>query len=142
MTGSGSPATEHSGIVVRMDHTLYHPTLRQAVGLAAIAAIALSYGLVMRYAVIQNSVIGIGCETAPTWLCTGRHATIVLFQQQLFGGVALAAALLHLCRPRMILIAVALIAGGAGIVLYNTPLSSFAIGFLILSLARPAPARG
>jgi hypothetical protein len=112
------------------------------VALAAIAAVALAYGFVMRYAVIQNSVIGIGCETASNWLCTSRHAAIVLFQQQLFGAVALAAALLNFCRPRPVLIAVALIAGGAGIVLYNTALSALAVAALILSLARPAPAPG
>ena len=128
--------------MARMDHTLYRPTLRQAIGLAAITAIALTYGFVMRYAVIQNSVIRIGCETASTLLCTGRHATIVLFQQQLFGAVALGAALLNLCRPRFVLVAIALIAGGSGIVLYNTLLAALAIGALIVSLARPAPARG
>ena len=125
--------------MVRMDQTLYRPTLRQTVTLAAIAAIALTYGFVMRYAVIQNSTIGIGCETASTFLCTGRHATIVLFQQQLFGAVALAAALFNLCRPKIVLVAIALIAGGAGIVLYNTALSALAAAMLILSLARPVP---
>jgi hypothetical protein len=128
--------------MVRMDRTLYRPTFRQTAALAAIAAIALTYGFVMRYAVIQNSAIGIGCETASTLLCTSRHTTIVLFQQQVFGAVALAAALFNLCRPRIVLVAVALIAGGAGIVLYNTMLSAFAAAALILSLARPAPAQG
>ena len=121
---------------------LYRPTLRQAIGLAVVAAVALTYGFVMRYVVIQNSVIGIGCETASTWLCTGRHATIVLFQLQVFGIAAAAAALLHLLRPTFVLIALALLAGGAGIVLYNTPLSALAVGLLILSLARTAPAAG
>jgi len=51
-------------------------------------------------------------------------------------------ALLNLCRPWIVLVAIALIAGGAGIVLYNAVLSSFAVAALILSLARPAPARG
>jgi hypothetical protein len=125
-----------------MDPRLYRPTILQAVALAAVAAIALTYGFVMRYVVIQNSMIGIGCESASNWLCTSRHATIVLFQQQLFGAVALAAALLNFFRPRVALIAIALIAGGAGIVLYNTALSALAVAALILSLARPAPARG
>jgi len=128
--------------MVRMDRSLYRPTLRQIAALVVIAAIALTYGFVMRYAVIQNSAIGIGCETASTLLCTSRYATIVLFQLQMFGAVALAAALFNLCRPRIVLVAVALISGGAGIVLYNTVLSAFAVAALILSLARPAPAPG
>jgi hypothetical protein len=121
---------------------LYRPTLRQAIGLAAIAAIALIYGFVMRYAVVQNSTIGIACETATTWLCLSRRVSIGLFQLQVFGILAAAAALLHLLRPTFIFIALALLAGGAGIVLYNTPLSALAVGLLILSLARPAPAAG
>jgi hypothetical protein len=121
---------------------LYRPTVRQAIGLAAIAAIALIYGFVMRYAVVQNSSIGIACETASTWLCKARYGTIGLFQPQVFGIVAAGAALLNLLRPAFILIALALLAGGAGIVLYNTALSGLAVGLLILSLARPAPATG
>ena len=121
---------------------LYRPTLRQAIGLAVVAAVALTYGFVMRYAVVQNSTIGIACETATTWLCTSRRISIGLFQPQVFGIVAAGAALMHLLRPTFILIAIALLAGGAGIVLYNTPLSALAVGLLILSLARPAPAAG
>lgn len=121
---------------------LYRPTPRQAIGLAAIAAIALTYGFVMRYALVQNSTIGIACETATTWLCLSRRVSIALFQPQVFGIVAAAAALLNLLRPTFILIALALLAGGAGIVLYNTALSGLAVGLLILSLARSAPAAG
>jgi len=56
------------------------------------------------------------------------------------GFVALAAALLNLVRPSIVLVAVALAAGGFGIVLHNPELSALAAAFLILSLARPAPA--
>jgi hypothetical protein len=51
----------------------------------------------------------------------------------------LAAALLNLLRPSVVLWAIALAAGGAGIVLYNAALSSLAVALLILSLARPVP---
>jgi hypothetical protein len=125
-----------------MDWTLYRPTFRQAVGLAAVAAVALSYGFVMRYAVIQNSAIGIACETATTWLCTSRRASIALFQPQVFGIAALGASLLNLLRPSFVFVALALLAGGAGIVLYNTALSALAVALLIVSLARPAPGTG
>jgi len=127
--------------MARMDR-LYRPTPRQAIGLAVIAGVALTYGFVMRYAVVQNSTIGIACETATTGLCMSRRVSIALFQPQVFGMVAAAAALLNLLRPTFILIALALLAGGAGIVLYNTALSGLAVGLLILSLARPAPAAG
>ena len=71
-----------------------------------------------------------------------RHvsAAIVLYQHQVFGGVALAAALLNLVRPSIVLVAVALAAAAFGMVLHNADLSALAAGVLILSLARPAPA--
>jgi hypothetical protein len=62
-----------------------------------------------------------------------------LFTPQVFGIVALGAALLNLARPSVVLWAVALLAGGAGIVLYNVALSALAVALLILSLARPVP---
>ena len=56
-----------------------------------------------------------------------------------FGFVALGAALLNLLRPSLVLCALALIAAGFGLVLYNAALSALAVALLILSLARPAP---
>jgi hypothetical protein len=54
-----------------------------------------------------------------------------------FGIVALGAALLNLLRPSVVFWGIALLGGGAGIVLYNVALSALAIALLILSLARP-----
>jgi hypothetical protein len=59
-----------------------------------------------------------------------------------FGGVALAAALLNLLRPSLVLMVLALAAAAFGVVLHNADLSALAAGVLILSLARPAPAPG
>ena len=55
------------------------------------------------------------------------------------GGEDLAAALLNLLRPSAVLCAVALVAAGHGLVIYNTTLSALAVALLVLSLARPAP---
>jgi hypothetical protein len=124
-----------------MNRPLYRPTLRQAIGLAAVAIAALGYGFAMRYGVIQNSALGIACETGGGgFLCTSRRVAIALFQPQAFGIVALGAAALNLLRPSFIPFAITLLAAGAGIVLYNTALSSLAVAILILSLARPVSA--
>ena len=125
-----------------MHRPLYRPTLRQAIGLTAVALVALSYGFVMRYWAIENAALGIACETSTTLLCASRRTAIALFQPQVFGIVALSTALLNLLRPSFIPIAIALLAGGAGIVLYNAALSALAVALLILSLARPAPETG
>jgi hypothetical protein len=123
-----------------MSRLLYRPTMRQTACLAAIAAAALTYGFVMRYEVIENSAVGIACETgSATWLCASRRTAIALFTPDAFGFAAFGAALLNLLRPSVVLWAIALASGGAGIVLYNVALSGFAVALLILSLARPVP---
>jgi hypothetical protein len=123
-----------------MSRALHRPSFRQALCLAVIAGAALGYGFIMRYGVIEDSAIGIACGGGlTTWLCASRHTAITLFTPQVFGGVALVAALLNLLRPSIALWAIALAAGGVGIVLYNAALSSLAVALLILSLARPVP---
>ena len=123
-----------------MSRPLFRPTLRQAAGLAVIAAAALTYGFVTRYQLIEQSAVGIACEGGDaSWLCANRRAAIALFTPQAFGIAALGAAVLNLLRPSVVFWALALLAGGAGIVLYNTALSALAIALLILSLARPVP---
>ncbi len=122
---------------------LYRPTVRQALSLAAIAVAALGYGFFMRYQAIEQSAVGIACDSGEwSWLCANRRTVIALFNPQVFGLVALGAALLHVLRPSFIPFAVALLAAGVGIVLYNAALSSLAVALLLLSLARPSSAEG
>lgn len=119
---------------------LFFPTLRQCGWLAAIALASIGYALYLRYQVIEQSTVGIACETgSSTWLCRSRRTAIFLFTASAFGGVGIGAALLNLVRPSVVLCAVALLACGFGIVLYNTALSALAVALLILSLARTAP---
>lgn len=123
-----------------MSRPLFRPTRRQAACLTALALAALTYGLGTRYWVIEQSAVGIACEgSGASWLCANRRAAIALFTPQAFGIAALGVALINLLRPSVVFWALALIAGGAGIVLYNTALSALAIALLILSLARPVP---
>lgn len=122
-----------------MNRPLFLPSLRQAVWLGAIAAAALGCALYLRHQVIEQSTVGIACETARTWICSSRRAAIALFMPSVFGWAAIGAALLNLVRPSFVLCAIAVLAGGFGIVLYNVALSSLAVALLILSLARPAP---
>jgi hypothetical protein len=125
-----------------MSRPLYRPTPLQAGVLAVIAAAALAFGFYVRYRLIEQATVGIACQTgSASTACSIRSTAILLHELSVFGFVALCSALLNLYRPSFVLIAIALLAGGIGIVLYNVALSALAITLLILSLARPVPGR-
>jgi hypothetical protein len=120
---------------------LFLPTARQTILLLIVAFLAVGEALYIRYMAIENLNVELACQGGlNTWLCSTFRISIVLFNHQAFGAVALIAALLNLLRPSLVLAAVALAAAGFGIVLHNTDLSGLAAGVLILSLARRAPA--
>lgn len=119
----------------------YLPSPRQLSWLIAFGLLSVGYALYLRYRAVEPSNVGLACEAGlATWLCSVRKLAIALFTHSVFGWLALAASLLNLLRPQFFLFAVAVVAAGFGIVLYNVGLSALAVGLLILSLARPAPA--
>jgi hypothetical protein len=119
---------------------VFKPTARQINGLLIVGLLSVGYALYLRYTVIEQSSVSLACQAGlPTWMCLTRKVFLALFQNGVFGVVALGAAALNLVRPSMVAIIIALIAGGLGIVLYNVEMSALAVGLLILSLARPAP---
>jgi hypothetical protein len=120
---------------------LFLPTARQANWLLIIAFLSVGEAMYLRYMAIENLNVELACQAGlKTWLCDAFRLAIALYNHYVFGAVALAAALLNLIRPSIVLVAVALAAGGFGIVLHNPELSALAAALLILSLARPAPA--
>jgi hypothetical protein len=124
----------------RPNRPLFMPTARQTNWLIAAGLLSVGYALYLRYLAIELSSVGLACQAGlPTWLCLTRKVVIALFTNSVFGIVAIAAALLNLIRPSLVLFGLGLIAAGFGIVLYNVGLSALAVGLLILSLARPAP---
>jgi hypothetical protein len=124
-----------------MKRPLFLPTARQTNWLLIIAFLSVGQAMYLRYMAIENLNVELACQAGlKTWLCTAFHVAIALYSHYIFGAVALAAAVLNLIRPSLILVAVSLAAGGFGIVLHNPELSALAAGVLILSLARPAPA--
>ena len=122
---------------------LFLPTARQSNVLITIGFLALGYALYLRYLVIEQSLVGLACQAGlTTWLCFTRDVAITLFQNWVFGWMALIAALLNLIRPTQLLFGIGLVAAAFGIVLYNVGGSGVAIGLLILSFARPARETG
>lgn len=124
----------------RAARPLFRPTAAQINGLLIAVFLSVGYALYLRYMVIEQSTVSLACEMGQrTWLCLTRKIFLALFQNGVFGIVALAAAVVNLVRPSIAPLIVALIAGSFGIVLYNVETSALAAGLLILSLARPAP---
>jgi hypothetical protein len=123
-----------------MRRPLFLPTARQTNWLLIVAVLAVGEALYIRYMVAENSNAELACVAGlKTWLCGAFSLTTVLYHYEVFGAVALAAALLNLLRPSIMLVALSLAAVGFGVVQHNADLSALAAGVLILSLARPAP---
>ena len=113
---------------------LFLPTARQLNWLLVVAFLSLGEALYLRYMALENVTVSLACQAGrDTWLCGTFRLTIVLFTYEIFGGVALAAALLNLLRPSLVLVTVALAAAAFGVVLHNADLSALAAGVLILS---------
>ena len=124
-----------------MRRPLFLPTARQTNWLLIVGFLSIGEALYIRYMAIENTNVELACQAGlNTWLCSTFRVSIVLFNHDVFGGVAVAAALLNLVRPSIVLMSLALATAGFGIVLHNADLSALAAGLLVLSLARPAPA--
>lgn len=129
-------STEHD--VEAAAPKLFLPSRSAASILATLGVVTLGVALYLRYAIIQNSAIGVACEAGEVSLiCKLRHAVILMFVQDCFGWVAMIAASVQLWRPNIVAFGTGLIFALLGLVLYNTRASSLAIALLVLSLARP-----
>ncbi len=108
--------------------------------LLIVGSASLGYALYLRYMGIEQSGVGLACAAGlNTWLCFTRKIAVALYMHSVFGGIALAVAVLNFIRPSLILFAVALAVSAFGVVLYNAGLSALTVGVLVLSLARRAP---
>jgi hypothetical protein len=124
-----------------MQPGLFLPTARQTNWLLIVGFLALGEALYLRYLAIEYAPVSLACQAGlDSWLCASFRLTIALYNHAVFGWAALAAALLNLARPSIVLVCVALAAAAFGLVLHNADLAGLAVALLILSLARPAPA--
>ncbi len=124
-----------------MRRPLFLPTARQTNWLLVIGFLAVGEALYLRFLAIENPNVALACQGGlKTWLCTSWQLSVVLFRHEVFGVAALAIAVLNLLRPSLVLVALTLAVAAFGVVLHNVDLAALAVGVLILSLARPAPA--
>jgi hypothetical protein len=124
-----------------MPAPLFRPSARQTNWLLIVGMLALGEALYLRYLAIEHASTSLACQGGlQTWLCTSFRTVIALYNNGVFGWLALAVAVLNLLHPSIVLVAVALAAAAFGLVLHNAGLAGLAAALLILSLARPAPA--
>jgi hypothetical protein len=124
-----------------MPAPLFRPSARQTNWLLIVGMLALGEALYLRYLAIEHASTSLACQGGlQTWLCVSFRSAIALYNNSVFGFLALGAAVLNLVRPSIVLVSVALAAAGFGLVLHNAGLAGLAAALLILSLARPAPA--
>jgi hypothetical protein len=119
---------------------LFMPSARQFNWLLIVGFLSIGEALYLRYMALENVTVSLACRAGlNTWLCTAFKLVYAIYPYQVMGGIALAAALLNLIRPSMVLMTVGIAAAGFGVVLHNADLSALAAALLILSLARRAP---
>lgn len=116
----------------------FHLQPHLARALFAIALLALVAGLWLRFGLVENMRVTQSCLDLPSLRCGLRLAVIEIFNHNVCGAVALAAALTNLWRPHLLTIAAAVPAAMLGLVLYNTTVSALAVGVILLAFARPS----
>ena len=103
---ASSLSTDH-----HLVRTLFLPTARQTNWLLIVAFLSVGEAMYLRYMAIENLNVELACQAGlKSWLCTVFHVSIALYNHYVFGGAAVAAALLNLLRPSIVLVAVALAA--------------------------------
>ena len=94
--------------------------------------------MAFRYQVVEPSAVGLVCDagTGPWW-CVLRAAVIALFASSLLGLASLAAGILAHALDKRGLAAIALIAGAAGLVLFNADTAAAGTVIGLLRAVRP-----
>ncbi|MBS0241205.1 MAG: hypothetical protein JSS20_03445 [Proteobacteria bacterium] len=130
-----------NGTPAEMPARLWRPTAREALATALAAGVSIGYAAILRHFAIEYSPVALTCDGGGShWLCGSRMVALAFSQSSAFGAIALAAALLNLVRPSVVLAVIGVAMAGFGLVLYNTSTSAVAVALLALSLARSAPA--
>lgn len=114
------------------------PTPRQTNWLILLGFGSFVAAIYVRQNILAFEPLIAACSAStPLAACGVRRIVLELSELQLFGGVALVAAVLHFMRPRVIMFSVALCAAAVGLLWGNPSLSALAIALLILAFARP-----
>lgn len=121
----------------RSSYRSFLPQSRATNLIIALGGFALGWAIYMRYALVEQTAIGLACRTLETMTCETRTLVITLFGYSVFGIAAIITAVIQLIRPSVAMFTLALMATAIGVVMYNNNLASLAGGLLLISFARP-----
>jgi hypothetical protein len=123
-----------------MSERLFRPSPGQIHVLLVIGFSSVGYAIYLRYLALEYAPVALACQGGlQSWLCTTFRGVIILFNNSVFGWVAIAVAALNLIHPSIVLFALGLAASGTGLVLHNAGMAGLAAALLVVSLARRAP---
>jgi len=123
--------------IVSVTQRSFLPGPRASNIIIACGAAALGWAVYMRYALVEQSAVGLACAGIETFTCESRATVIALFGYSAFGIAALITSAIQFIRPSVTMFTVALMATAIGVVMYNNNLSALAAGLLLISFARP-----
>ncbi|QIB35703.1 hypothetical protein [Ancylobacter pratisalsi] len=115
----------------------FHPGPHTTLFIVLLGGFALGWAIYMRYALVEQSSVGLACIGVETATCHTRALVIWLFGYSAFGITALVASIIQFIRPRVPIFVIGAMASAAGVVLYNNNLAALAAGILLISLDRP-----
>lgn len=117
---------------------LFSPSRVSAIGLTALLILSTAIAVALRYGVIENAALGLGCDAeGGILLCRLRQGLIWTFNHNVFGTFAIVSAVFNLVRPSIALTALAIVLTAFGLALYNTAAAALSCGLILLVLARP-----
>lgn len=120
-----------------MAYRSFRPGPRTTNVIIALGAFALGWAIYVRYALVEQSAVGLACRGFETATCETRALVVTLFGYSAFGIAALVTSLIQLIRPSAAMFTLALMATAVGVVMFNNNLAALAGGLLLISFARP-----
>ncbi|WP_374656357.1 hypothetical protein [Dongia sp.] len=99
--------------------------------------LSLGFGVYVRYGLIQSTPIGLMCQASePAWFCGPRHLLWQIGNMNGWGWGAMIGGMLAILFGWRAAIVLAIVAGGAGLALYNAGPAAFGLLLALMRLVR------
>lgn len=104
---------------------------------AILLLVSIGAGIYCRYGLIQSTPIGLMCQSAdPAWFCGPRHLLWQIGDMNGWGWAAMIGGVAALIFGWRAAIVMGIVAGGAGLALYNAGPAAFGLLLALMRLVR------